>query len=83
MNSKVTLSFDKEIIKEAKKYASSQGISLSRLTEVLYRRIIDNQHDQLEELPIAEWVYEVAEGTAEYKTGKASRKKEYFESRKK
>ncbi len=83
MDTKVTLSFDEEVIKKAKAYASAQGISLSRLTEILYRRIAENQYTQIENLPIADWVNQVAEGTAEYKPKKPSLKKEFYESRKK
>ena len=83
MDAKVTLSFDEEVIKKAKAYASSQGISLSRLTEILYRRIAENQYSSIEDLPVADWVNMVAEGTAEYKPKKPSLKNEYFESRKK
>ncbi|WP_258098289.1 DUF6364 family protein [Marinoscillum pacificum] len=83
MDAKVTLSFDKEVIKKAKAYASSQGISLSRLTEILYRRIAENQYSSIEDLPVADWVNMVAEGAAEYKPKKPSLKNEYYESRKK
>lgn len=83
MDAKVTLSFDEEVIKKAKAYASSQGISLSRLTEILYRRISENQYSSIEDLPIANWVSMIAEGQAEYKPKKSSLKDEYFQSRKK
>lgn len=83
MDAKVTLSFDEEVIKKAKAYASSQGISLSRLTEILYRRISENQYSSIEDLPVADWVNMVAEGAAEYKPKKPSLKSEYYESRKK
>lgn len=82
MDSKITLSFDEEVIKKAKAYANSQGISLSRLTEILYRRIAENHYTNLEDLPIANWVNMVAEGAAEYKPKKSSIKKEFHERKK-
>ncbi|HRH61362.1 MAG TPA: DUF6364 family protein, partial [Chitinophagaceae bacterium] len=36
MDAKITLSFNKEVITEAKKFAESHHMSLSRLTEYLY-----------------------------------------------
>ncbi|WP_421877437.1 DUF6364 family protein [Marinoscillum sp.] len=84
MDTKVTLSFDEEVIKKAKAYASAQGISLSRLTEILYRRIAENEYSSIEDLPVADWVNMVAEGQAEYKPKKkTSLKQDYYESRKK
>ena len=85
MDAKITLSFDASVIQSAKKFAESQNISLSRLTEFLYRQLATNQYPNLEELPIADWVSMVAEGKAEYKTKarKTSLKDEFMESRKK
>lgn len=85
MDAKVTLSFDESVIKSAKKFAESQNISLSRLTEFLYRQLESNRYQSLEELPVADWVNLVAEGQAEYKTKARSKsaKKEFYESRKK
>ncbi|MBY5959557.1 hypothetical protein KUV50_15500 [Membranicola marinus] len=85
MDAKVTLSFDKKVIEKAKKFAAEHNISLSRLTEFLYHQITTGHYQQLEEMPIADWVQEVAEGRAEYKTRAASRKErkdDYFQSRK-
>jgi len=84
MDAKITLSFDEEVIKKAKEFAESQNISLSRLTEFLYSQITGGHYKNLEELPVADWVYLVAEGKAEYKTKSKSRKsmkKEYFDSK--
>tara|TARA_B110000114_G_C14719871_1_gene248811 strand:+ start:282 stop:413 length:132 start_codon:yes stop_codon:yes gene_type:complete len=39
MDAKLTLSFDEEVIIQAKKYASEQGISMSRLVEYLLRKV--------------------------------------------
>lgn len=85
MDAKVTLSFDKEVIEKAKKYAESHNISLSRLTEFLLRQLTTGNYKTLEELPVSEWVNQLAEGRAEYMTKKRSRrsmKKEYYNSRK-
>lgn len=85
MDAKVTLSFDKKVIEKAKKFAADHNISLSRLTEFLYYQITTGHYQQLEEMPISDWVQEVAEGRAEYKTRSANRKDmkdEFFQSRK-
>jgi hypothetical protein len=86
MDSKVTLSFDREVIRQAKQYAAGQHISLSRLVEFLLRRVTTGEYRSLEDFPIADWVNQVAEGPAEYNTGRKSRKDlkdEFFTSRKK
>ena len=85
MDAKVTLSFNKEVIEKAKKYAESQNISLSRLTEFLLQQITSGSYKNLEEFPISEWVNNLAEGKAEYLTRRRSlksMKKEYYNSRK-
>jgi hypothetical protein len=85
MDAKVTLSFDREVIEKAKRYAESHNISLSRLTEFLLRQITTGNYKTLEELPVSDWVNQLAEGRAEYMTRKRSRasmKKEYYNSRK-
>jgi hypothetical protein len=82
MDSKITLSFDQQIIEKAKAYAKSQNISLSRLTEMLLRRITDEGYSNLDEIPISDWVTELAEGKAEYrKRSKRSVKDEYYNSK--
>jgi len=85
MDNKVTLSFDKEVIRLAKEYAASQNISLSRLVELLLRKTTMEQYRSLEEIPIASWVREVSEGPMEYRARKRSRKDskdEFFSSKK-
>jgi hypothetical protein len=85
MDAKVTLSFDKEVIEKAKKYAESHNISLSRLTEFLLRQITTGNFKTLEDLPVSGWVNQLAEGKVEYVTRKRSRrliKNEYYSSRK-
>ena len=84
MDSKVTLSFNEEIINKAKKYAAENNISLSRLIEYLLTKITSKEYRSLEDLPIADWVNEVAEGQAIYsvqRNRKAS-KSQFFESKK-
>jgi hypothetical protein len=85
MDIKITLSFDETVINKAKTFADSQNISLSRLTEFLYSRIVSGHYKSLEDLPVADWVSKVAEGQAEYKTKARPRKalkSEYLKSRK-
>jgi len=83
MDAKLTLHFDREVINKAKAFAEANNISLSRLTEFLYRNITSGNYKTLEELPVADWVYRVAEGEAQYKrrSGKDI-KKEYFNAKK-
>jgi len=83
MDAKVTLSFDKAIIEKAKTYAEQNHISLSRLIEYLLRKVTDKTYASLDDIPISDWVSEVAEGKAEYKRrDKRSLKDDYYESRK-
>jgi hypothetical protein len=85
MDVKVTLSFNAEIISKAKKFADKHNISLSRLTEMLYQKMTAENYKSLEDFPISDWVNEVAEGKAVYKTKPSRRKtlkKEFFKSRK-
>lgn len=83
MDAKLTLHFNEDVIKKAKDFAASNNISLSRLTEFLYKKITSESYQNLEELPISDWVLKVAEGEAEYKrrSRKAS-KEEYYKSKK-
>lgn len=85
MDSKITLSFDESVIEKAKKFADSQNISLSRLTEFLYRKITSGDYENLESLPVADWVNLLAEGETEYRTKPRSRKtlsREFLKSKK-
>lgn len=85
MDAKLTLSLDQEVINLAKLFAEKNNISLSRLTEFLYRKLVENSYSNLEELPISDWVMMAAEGQAEYKTKSKTSKKlrsEYFDSKK-
>lgn len=85
MDNKITLSFDESVISRAKEYAADNNISLSRLIEFLLKKITSSHYDDLEDFPIADWVFQVGEGQAEYQT-KASRtrkktKEEFFKSK--
>ena len=85
MDAKITLSFNKDVISKAKNFAEDNNISLSRLTEFLYSKITSGHYQQLEDLPIADWVNQIAEGEVVYQTKESTRKslkKEYYKSRK-
>ncbi len=83
MDTKLTLHFNKDIIESAKAFAEANNISLSRLTEFLYRNITSGNYRTLEELPVADWVAQVAEGKAEYKRRtRKDTKKEYYNHKK-
>jgi antitoxin component of RelBE/YafQ-DinJ toxin-antitoxin module len=73
MDAKLTLSFDEQVISEAKIYAESQGLSLSRLTEILYRKIIEERPYNLEDFKVAEWVSIAAEGPATYERARSTK----------
>ena len=83
MDAKLTLHFDREVIIKAKEFAAANNISLSRLTEFIYRSITSGDFKSLEELPIADWVSRVADGEPQYlrRTRKQSRT-DYYNSRK-
>lgn len=86
MDAKVTLSFSSTVIDEAKKFAESNGISLSRLTEILLKKAVSGNYKSIEDMPIANWVSMVAEGNAEYVTKPRKRsqlKEEFFKSKSK
>lgn len=84
MDTKITLSFDEQVIKQAKAFAAENHISLSRLTEFIFKQMTSKNYNSLDELPIADWVNMVAEEKPEY--GKSiSRKKlksDFFDSKK-
>ena len=83
MDAKLTLNFDSAVIEKAKAFADARGISLSRLTEYLYRQITSENYISIDDFPIADWVNQVAEGEATYKhRTRKSTKDEYFNSRK-
>ena len=85
MDAKVTLSFDEGVVNKAKRYAEKNNISLSRLVEFLLQKTTATNYSLLEDLPISNWVSQVAEGEAIYQTKKKTRKAtkaEYFSSKK-
>lgn len=85
MDTKLTLSFNQEVVEKAKKYAAANNISLSRLIEHLLIQVTTKTYKSLEDFPVADWVGMVAEGEIEYKKSKPSRKSskdEYFSSKK-
>jgi hypothetical protein len=85
MDSKITLAFDSKVIAKAKAFAKQNQISLSRLTEYIYSQLTSEDFKTLEDLPIADWIDQVAEGKAEYvrtSDKNSSKKNEFFKSRK-
>lgn len=85
MDAKITLSFDKDVVKQAKEFADAHHISLSRLTEFIYRQLAHKSYDSIEELPISDWVNMLAEGEVEYQRTPRRRKSlkdEYLATRK-
>lgn len=85
MDAKITLSFDEAVIKKAKQYAEKQNISLSRLMEMLLDKITTNNYQNLEDMPIADWVKELSEGRSQYLIKQKKRsalKKDFFEKHK-
>ena len=85
MDAKITLSFDESVISKAKAYAEANNISLSRLTEVLLRKLTAKNYANLDDLPVSDWVNMVAEGEVEYrKTPKSKKdmKDEFYSSNK-
>lgn len=86
MDSKITLSFDKQVITQAKAFAAANNISLSRLIEFMLSKVMDKRYRSLDELPVSDWVNEVAEGEATYVRKNAAErnvKKDYLASRRK
>lgn len=84
MDAKITLSFDENVIKRAKEFASENNISLSRLTELIFRQMTAKDYQKLDELPISDWVNMVAEGEVEYirSPSRKQMKSEFFDSKK-
>ena len=85
MDAKITLSFDKDVIEKAKKYAEARNISLSRMMEYLLRQITSSNYESFEDFPVSDWVRQLAEGGATYTKRPKSRKalkNEYLNTRK-
>lgn len=86
MDTKITLSFDEGVIANARAFAEQHNISLSRLIEFMLSKVTDKRYRSLDELPVSEWVSQVAEGEATYvRKNAATRnvKKDYLASRRK
>jgi len=86
MDAKITMSFDASVIDKAKEYAENHGMSLSRLTEVLLRKVVAGNYRNIEDMPVSDWVTMVSEGEVEYHTRSRGRKKlkdEYYNGKKK
>ncbi len=86
MDSKITLSFDQQVIAQAKVFAEANNISLSRLTEFLLSKVTDKRYRSLDELPVSDWISQVAEGEATYvrkNAAERSVKKDHLASRRK
>lgn len=85
MDTKLTLSFNSEVITKAKKYAAAHNLSLSRMIEIILQKITSANYSSMEEFPIAGWVQEISEGEAVY-TKKFRKRKEtkktFYKSRK-
>ena len=81
---KITLSFNKTVVNNAKEFAAENNISLSRLVEFLLQKVTTANYKSMEEFPISDWVMEVAEGPAEYKIKRSRRdsKDAFFKSKK-
>ena len=85
MDTKLTLSFDQGVAERAKAFAEANNISLSRLVEFMLSKVTDKRYRSLDELPVSDWVGQVAEGEATYvrKNAAQSVKKDYLASRRK
>ncbi len=84
MDAKITLSFNKEVIEKAKDYAADRGMSLSRLTELIYEKLTSGNARLIDDLPIADWVNMVAEERIEYRRtpSRKKMKSDFFDSKK-
>ena len=86
MDTKLTLSFDAGVAERAKAFAEANNISLSRLIEFMLSKVTDTRYRSLDELPVSDWVSQVAEGEATYVRKNAAErnvKKDYLASRRK
>ncbi|MBL7962445.1 MAG: hypothetical protein JNM31_01250 [Flavobacteriales bacterium] len=86
MDAKITLSFDAGVAERAKAFAEANNISLSRLIEFMLSKVTDKRYRSLDELPVSDWIHQVAEGEVTYvRRNAAGRnvKKDYLASRRK
>ena len=80
------LSKIENVQQQAKAFAEANNISLSRLIEFMLAKVVDKKYRSLDELPVSDWVNEVAEGEATYVRKNAAErnvKKDYLASRRK
>jgi hypothetical protein len=85
MDAKITLSFNKEVAENAKKFAEENNISLSRLVEFLLQKATSSGVKSFTEYPVSDWVSMVAEGEATYISKPKNRKddrNEFYKSKK-
>lgn len=85
MDAKITLSFNKDVAENAKKFAEENNISLSRLVEFLLQKATSSALHSFDAFPVASWVNMVAEGEAVYISKPLHRKnarKEFYKSKK-
>lgn len=70
MDSKLTLSLNKEVIEKAKELAKEHDISLSRLIEYLFIKATSKgkRYKSIEEIPVADFIHNLADPEAEYVT---------------
>ena len=84
MDTRITLNFDEAVIAKAKKFAQKNNITLSMLTEYLYRKVISANKSSSDSLPVSEWAKKISEGEVESLIRQKKireMKAEYFESR--
>ena len=84
MDTKLTLSFDAGVAERAKAFAEANNISLSRLIEFMLSKVTDKRYRSLDELPVSDWIHQVAEGEVTYVRKNAAEqnvKKDYLASR--
>ena len=86
MDTKLTLSFDAGVAERAKAFAEANNISMSRLVEFMLSKVTDSRYRSIDELPVSDWVNQVAEGEVTYVRKNAAErnvKKDYLASRRK
>lgn len=74
MDAKITLSFNADTIALAKEYAKEKGISLSRLTEYIYNKLVTTNDSKIYDLPISSWVMDLASDKPAYHHNPKTRK---------
>jgi hypothetical protein len=86
MDAKLTLSFAAAVAEKAKAFAEANNISLSRLVEFMLSKVTDARYRSIDELPVSDWIQQVAEGEVTYVRKNAAErnvKKDYLASRRK